>query len=418
MKIKPVWIAAAALAAAMLCWLVNVDLSCPELAQRTDFLNSCYVSGVLASKGNFAALYPALNATSFTDCDFAHDAHTLMPLLPGTSCPAWQYPPLNAQLYSLFVGMPPSTALLVWQALNVVALAAVVYFMSRTTRKPWPTVASLLVLFLPVFVTMKMGQQGIMLGILPLAVAYFLIHRKRFFAGGLIAGITFLNLKYWLAAGFLAACLARLNWRMAAGLAVGTAVVVGVMLLAAPPAVSQCWLHAVKLAEEYFYDPHLSHNIYLYISAPALLLLAVPPAIRETCKLVVYGIAGLVIFASLFAAFRLCRSSIAQEEKVNLMFAMTMYIMPVVEPHLLYYDLMGIMLANIAIWDLDFKYELQSEIRIALSVSAVAINVYYVCLAVMQQSPFPPAILVILLASHYFRMVKDIFRAARKGYEA
>jgi hypothetical protein len=389
----------------MVWWLVDVDLTKPALAQRTDFLNAFYVAGVIMARGSFHELYPPLEADSQVGFEFAKVAHSLLPYLPASSQPCWQYPPIDAQFLSLFAGLPSSTALLAWQILSVIAIGASVFFVSRFAKVHWAIVSSLFIIFLPFFQTLKFGQQGIILGLFPLCAALHLLGKDRPFIAGLVGSSTFLTLKFLVIAGLISLVLLPIQRRMLFGLAVGCFILVGFMLVTVPFQTCLEWLHNIQLSEKYFFEPHFYHNLSLYISLPALLILHFPIEFRAFGKILFYSLALTILVITMCVQWRIVNSKLPLEQKLRIVFAFAFYLMPVVLPHLLYYDLAGIMVANILLWDVQASYLISQKLRAVAITSTLVIDAYFISFSVLNWSSFHPLIFAAILTLVFFQLL-------------
>lgn len=399
----------------MLWWLLDVDLRKPALAQRTDFLNCFYVAGIIASRGSLHELYPPLTADSQVGFDFARVAHSLLPYLPASSQPCWQYPPIDAQFLSLFAGLPSSTALLAWQIVSMCALSAIVYFLSHSAKVHWCIVLSLFIFFFPFFQTLKFGQQGIVLGLFPICAAFYLLHHKKPFIAGLIASLTLLTLKFLVLAGLISLVLVRIERRMLIGLITGCSLLLGFMLVSIPVETCLQWLHNIHLSEKYFFEPHFVHNLSLYISLPALLILHFPIEFRTLGKVLFYILAFVILVITMLIQWRSTNSTSTLEQKLRIVFALGFYLMPMVLPHLLYYDLAGIMVANILIWEISAPYIVIQKLRAIAMTSTLVIDAYFIGFAVLNSNAFSPLMFTLILSVIYSQLLIAICQIPQKG---
>lgn len=402
------------LGSSMVWWLVDVDLTKPALAQRTDFLNAFYIAGVIMARGSFHELYPPLEADSQVGFEFAKVAHSLLPYLPASSQPCWQYPPIDAQLLALFAGLPSSMALLAWQILSVSAIGASVFFVSQFAKVHWAIVSSLFIIFLPFFQTLKFGQQGIILGLFPLCAALYLLGKNRPFIAGLVASSTFLTLKFLVIAGFISLVLLPIQRRMLFGLAAGCFILVGFMLATVPFVTCLQWLHNIQLSEKYFFEPHFYHNLSLYISLPALLILHFPIEFRVFGKIFFYILAAVIFALTMFIEWRVASSALHFEQKLRLVFSLSFYMMPMILPHLLYYDLAGIMVANILLWNVSAPFAISQKLRAIAVTSTVVIDVYFISFAILNTTAFHPLMFALILSVIFCQLLSAINQIAKE----
>jgi len=399
----------------MISWLVCVDVFSPALAEQTDFLNSCYVAGKICATNSYDVLYPPLEASSQARTKFAETAHELMPLLPKNSSPVWQYPPIDAQFFSLFVGISPSLALMAWQILGLISIGISAYAFAKSAEIDWFNSISLLILFFPFFFTLKTGQQGIIFGVLPISLSLYFFSKQKPVLAGLAGGVTFFTMKYLLLFSFICAGLASLNLGVLFGLIASCLFICGFTLLTTPFATVVCWIHNLQLSEAYFFDPHLAHKLALYTSLPPLLILSSPIEYRYLAKVLVYSISSIVALLGLFFIWMIAKSPLPLKSRVCFIFASAIYLMPIVQPHLLYYDLSLIMPANILLWSRSISEPIQSKLRVLTVLLALLINGYFISFAVFNSPIFNPLVFNLLLVTIIVQILFGMKLALRES---
>ncbi len=411
MSLKLIWILRAsgiALCIAMIWWLLWVDTQRLDMVQATDFANSCYVAGTIAHSGNLQQLYPSMSATSYVGSSFPAMAHKLLSTLPAGSYPVWQYSPLNAFWFSYFSVFGVATALIIWQVMNGAATVAIAAMMAKSFRLKIFDAFLFCFCFTPWFMMIKFGQQGLIFGVLPLCIGYWLALKNRSILSGLSLSITFLNPKYLIIAGLFSAIVFWRDKKVLPSLFLGVAIWVAVLFLSAPQMVLP-WLHGLKLAEQYFFDPHLLHQTFIYSSLPALSILNLPIEFRDAAKIVCYGAAALVAGLTLLIGFSASKKF---EKQPFLLMALSLSFlsMPVVEPHLLFYDLSGAAIGLLGLWTLS-KYEMP----ILGGVSAMlwlAINSYFLIFAFQLLKP-QPLVFVLILTGAYLQVLRFLMITMR-----
>jgi hypothetical protein len=389
----------ALLAIAMTGWLLYEDLFNPSMAQQSDFLNSCYVAGKICATNSYEVLYPPIDATSQEGSEFAKTAHRLMPLLPERSSPTWQYPPIDAQLFSLFVEMPPSLALMVWQILGITSMVASAYLLSKVVDINWLNSTCLLILFFPFYFTLRFGQQGIVLAVLPICLSLYFFSKQKPVLAGLVGGTTFLTTKHLLLLALICIGLANLNLGMLVGATVAVFSMCGLTLLTAPFATVARWMHNLSLSETYFFDPHLHQRVYLYTSLPPLLILFSPIEYRSLAKVVIYFLAFITTLCGIVLNWRIAKSDLLLTTKVRLIFASAIYLMPIVQPHLLYYDLTLLMPSNILLWSATLPELVHRKLRVLIVSLVLLIDGFFICYVIGDPSRSNTLVFNLILAT-------------------
>jgi hypothetical protein len=386
-------------------WMVRLELTQPDIGARTDFVHTCYVAGKIIQQGVPSQLYPESSSTTYIDSAFPQAAHRIIPTLPTDSLPVWQYPPLGARFFSLFANCTPEAALLIWQAVSALALIISCSLWMRILRLRAVDAMILSLCFAPIFLMVKIGQQGLVFGVLPLVASSWLLQADHPLISGLVSALTYFNPKYCFVAGLAAIVRCPRQWQPLVGLFVGFVICIGL-----ETAISQTsfnsWLHSLRLAEAYFFDPHLAHGTYLYCSLPPLLVLNAPDAWRIAIKWMVYIAAAVYTVLIAVACKRLLKSALFTDKETALLpVAFGLYAMPVVQPHLLYYDLSGIILANICLWQIGSNTGSQ-RMKALLLTSFAVINGYYILIVLAPQQA-PPLLFASVLAALCFELMRE-----------
>src|SRR5688500_18453623 len=150
----------------------------------SDYVISFYVAGRLAAAGAFDRLYPAPDAVSFRAPPFHDSALQLLPQLPDQVTTAFLYPPIVAWIVAPWTVPSPRISLLAWQVISVTALGLACHLLSRTSDVRARDLFFLSMLFFPTFVTVAIGQAGILFGLLPLSIGFWLLSRGSPLAAG------------------------------------------------------------------------------------------------------------------------------------------------------------------------------------------------------------------------------------------
>ncbi len=386
-----------------------VDFQRKDLVEATDFANSCYVAGKIAQSGDVSLLYPALSATDYIHSKFPEIAHQLLSTLPAGSHPVWQYSPLNAFLFSYLSFFNVETALLIWQILNGCATLAIAFLLAKSFKIRILDAFLFCFSFAPWFMMIKFGQQGIIFGILPLCLGYWFAQRNRSVLSGLCLSITFLNPKYMLVAGLFATILFCRNRRVLPGFLMGVAFWITILLLSTPQMVGP-WLHGLRLAELYFFDPHLLHRTFIYTSLPALSILNSPIESRDAAKVFCYAVAGVVGAVTLFIGIKASKR-MTKQQFLLLALTLSFLSMPVLEPHLLFYDLAGAAIGLLGLWKLS-KPEIPNFGGISILLW-LTISSYFMIFAFKLLKP-DPMVFVVILTIAYIQILRSLITFLRQ----
>jgi len=324
----------------MLAIILLADMQLPALMQRSDYLEAFYVAGHMVAHGQAHALYPSTEIGSFADAPFNNYAHSVLPHLdsPDGKSPLiaiYMYSPLNACLFAPLSLISPQWSLLVWQIASVIALACSCLVASRLTGMRTADLFWMSMLFFPVFHTLLIGQLGIVFGILPLCLGYFLLTRSRPVLAGLTWSLIFLKPQFLPVAGIIALALAFAGRpRCLVGMVSGSVLLAILNVLVLGPAIAAKWLHCLSVADKTYEFPS-----YLLICLPAAILVAAPKTMTAAAKALTYLLSLLLSLCGLWKCYRLMLSCSSAELANVLSLAIGSLLAPLVVPHLLFYDL-------------------------------------------------------------------------------
>lgn len=391
---------------AMIIWLVWVDVTQPRMVQMTDFANSCYVAGRIVDTGLIAKLYPTLLESNYLHCDFPKIAHQILPLLPDGSHPVWQYSHLNALFFAPFSKLSIDLALFSWQSLNWGTTIILAIILSKVFKLKAFDMGLLLFSFAPLFMMSKFGQQGLFFGILPLGLGLICLVQKQQLLGGLALSCTFLNPKYLLVAGMFFAITSLNNAKVFAGFTIGLIFWILLMITTSAPSIN-LWLHALHLAELYFFDPHLVHKTFIYTSLPALAILNCPAEWRSGAKIIFYCFSALTALSTWLIARALIKQMGTREFHI-LALSLALLSMPITQPHLLFYDLSGMIVGILGLWQIRVELKIPN-LGVLLITLWVCITGYFAIFAFNLAEP-NPLLFIFTLTWLYFQILWSIWK--------
>lgn len=382
--------------------------------QTTDFLSSSYVAGSIVLKGEFHSLYPS--AKSYDA--FAVISRSLLPQLPSHLVPNWQYPPPAALAYSIFALCSPLAALVIWQSVNYLCLYLSCLAFSRifATIRPWQ-IFLLSCTFFPIAYMLKTGSAGIVFGLFPIALALWQNAQARPFIAGLCLSLCLLTVKYLPVALFLGTLLAIIQYRqLAAGLAAGLLCLAAAPLLLMAPYTWTDWLQSMAAAEHYYsFDSDIQHNMYLHVALPAILLSLFSAKSASPIKLIIYGIAAIVALHAFYLGTRVGRANLPLQTKLAIFVILGFYLMPLVEPHLVFYDLAGLFFANLLLWLIEWPEDIAPKMKGIALTSWLAVDVYFIAFAFLSSSSINPAFLTALLGILYIQLLLQFRKLIAAG---
>jgi hypothetical protein len=299
-------------------------------------------------------------------------------------------------------------SLLIWQILSVLAVLASVFLISKTVSLKWSNLFWMSWLFAPVFHTILIGQLGLVLGLLPLVAGYTLLARKRDLEAGLVWSLLILKPQFFPAA--LLVCLAQLTSkanRSLIGIVIGSSILfgLGAVLLSFP--VSMQWLECLKLSDTVYADPSYGPPHHLIICLPSAILMLLPFVHRQFFKPLIYSGAVLICLQGLWQQIKILRSKIEPRLKLPLVFSISVLLMPLIQPHFLYYDLIILLPAGILLMDQTLGNRFNMSPKLMSLAAWIAIDVYAIFFFVFGPTSVNPIILASILLVVYIVLVHE-----------
>jgi Glycosyltransferase family 87 len=312
----------------------------PQAAESTDYVMTFYVAGHLAASGQAANLYPGSDTLSFTNAPFDKATHALLPHLPRNLTAAYMYSPLVAWIFAPLSHLRPNLSLLLWQGFSLAALAICCAPLARLTRTKSTDIFFLSFLLFPVFITVWIGQLGIVFGLLPLCGGYFLLMKNRPFLAGLAWSFLSLKPQYLPAVGLVGLALALVGRsHCLAGIILGSAGLFLANVFIFPTEITMNWLTSLKVSDAIFSSGLYTVPIHLITSLPSNLLMLLPLAQRSWFKWPIYFLTASLWFIGLWECRRLAKAEVNESLTISLTVVVGTILLPLVSPHMLYYDL-------------------------------------------------------------------------------
>jgi hypothetical protein len=280
-RLRYAWIFGAATWCSWLATLaVNGSLAVPDgLLFGLDYL-AFYTAGLVVRQGDSARLY---------DAAFLHELQRELVGIEGVM--PFLNPPFFAYLFVPLALVPFAISLCVWTAASFAGL----WLSFRALGAPRPLVAlNWSLCFLPVFATIKNGQNSILTLVL-FCLTYRLLRSHRPFAAGFVAGCLVYKPQLLLGLGVLWALEWRRYWRAIVGLALAGSLWAGLCWIALPEA-SREYVHYSRTTLSNILDaPNSPARIHHTVRACGRLLFG-NPALADAIHAVgaAVGIGGFV----------------------------------------------------------------------------------------------------------------------------
>ncbi len=158
--------------------IVYCDFKMPALMENSDYLSCLYTGARLYATQRWDEIYTPDGATSFAHqpCDIA--AHQYLPNFSKSLISEFNYSPLTAWLLSPLSYLPANYSLLIFQLFSVLALTASIWLLVEESSKRIP-ILWISMLFLPIPITLWIGQVDFIFGFLPFALGYYFMRQQK-----------------------------------------------------------------------------------------------------------------------------------------------------------------------------------------------------------------------------------------------
>lgn len=398
---------------------IFTDLTQQKFSQQADYLMTYHTAGTLVREGRASMLYPPAGATTFMDTEFDKAAHRILPELPRTSLAEYMYMPLVAGLFVPFSFLPPGYSLLAWQVVSLTSLAYCAFLISsHASHTDEPSTLDIAagwisLTFLPVAMSIWIGQLSIVFGLLPLVGGLYFVLKRKDLQAGLVWSLAVLKPQFFIAALMMVVALATAKrFKPAIGIVCGIIVIIGINLVLFSPTLFNEWLTTLKLAEAVYSDVKYGVAQHLATSLPRSIILLLPVTQHAVFKPLIYALSAILGGIGLYFAGRLVRSPLADSFKISLAAIICIFATPMIVPHVFFYDYTIFVAAGFLACAFTWPEYLDWRIRSLTYATWLAANIYGVIM--MTNKNFAVAIVFVLIMLELYRRALMTGKAALK----
>ena len=376
--------------------ILFVNFANPRQIDSSDYVSSFYVAGRLAADGQFDRLYPGPDVKSFHDSPFNDSAHQLLPQLPERLATNFMYPPFAAWIFAPLSMLSPNVSLLAWQLISMGALGLACLLLSRTANVRPRDLFLLGFLFFPVFITVLIGQAGILFGLLPLSLGYWFLSRGSPLAAGVVWAALALKPTFLPVAGLVSVTYAATGRvRLLLGMLLGLCGWLLMNYFLVPTGMLAAWIRSLRWSDAIFSGEDYQVPVHLVTSIPADLMMRFSPDARGLLKPVLYGLSVSLGLFSVWQCRRILASRLPEDMGRLAVFAASLAILPLSSPHLLYYDLVTMFPMGLILLDRRWGQPPLHGLRRLVLLSWVSIGAYFLFFSFV--GGFSPSSLILLL---------------------
>jgi hypothetical protein len=379
--------------------VVAADMRPIHEIEFADYVNSYYVAGKMVTTGSTSQLYPPPGTTDLRGTPFDSYAHKLLPHVSPDCFFLFMYPPLTAIFFAPLSLLDPRVSLVVWQLLNVGALAATALIFSRYTRNmlsPFLLFFSAFLVF-PVMQNLVMGQTDLLFGLLPLTAGYVLWQKNRPYAAGLVWSLLWLKPQCLVPIGAIMIVLAicavaskdpaerKSLLRPILSFAAGSTAFHALALLLLGPESFVGWLRMMQLVSNSFAHLSYSHwQNHLVISVPSGLLLSLPAYIWDNYRIAAQTASGLAFVFLIKVLWRVSQFKLPPDTARAILLVAAMFFLPMAS---IYLRLNDVVLFLLPAWIIFSNGAAKALARVPMLLLFLASDIYVVAQLVPGQIP-------------------------------
>lgn len=411
------------------------DFYLPSSVAISDYLMTFHTAGWIAAHGMWSQLYPPAQATGFAGAPFDKIAHQLLPLMPASSVAEYMYMPISAYIFAPFSRLQPVFSLVAWQLTSLIAIGLSAFLIfaapqqeAKTSPLSLPIVMRAIVAtcatlaFFPTMFTIWIGQVGLLFGLLPLCLGYFLLRRGLDLPAGLAFALLFFKPQMLIPAFFMLTCqLAQKRWLALIGMLIGIMTMAQCNTFISGPELFSSWVHCLKISDKIYSDPSHGVAVHLATSMPRAILLSQPVAQHAALKPLLYGAALVLLLLGLGATLKFSLAPVRAETKINLAFILGCLALPVVVPHLFLYDLSVLSPLGFLIWGMAQGFSeitgLQKTLARLTALTWLSVTVYC-SFMLCNQHLAQPLLLVSVFSLNYIWAAGRILSHKRQAAES
>jgi len=393
------------IAVLLLVFIFSGSITCPKLDEQLDFTAAFYVAAHMAKNGKASDIYPEKNETSFSAAPFNVYAHKLLPGLGIGASPFFQYPPLVAFLLEPLSLMSPQTAMVTWQIISLLSLFICARLFSQLNKGNTLIYFWNSLVYLPIIHTLFIGQIGLTLLCLPLAIGYYYLIKGSHTKSGLVWSLLILKPQFIIVPAFFAIVLASLKKSRCLG-----SLVCGVLLLNIANFICLGantffkWLYSLRLNAEILSDPTCRHKLSLVSSCHEIFTGLFPANSQPMTSSIIYLLSAAIVLHAFYSCrARLKNLEVTITEFAPILLVISLLLLPLSVPYLRYYDLSIFVLAGMAFFGHPY-FKFNQALKQYLLVFYILIDLYLLGL-MFAPSLAPSFIQVIIFLGAYFRMI-------------
>ncbi len=378
----------------------------PNVAEQTDF-SMFYIAGYLARTGLSEQLYPKPTETNLEAAAFNTQSHRLLPHLPATTTAFFPYPPLIAFLLAPLSCFSPHVAFIVWQMLSLLGFVVCLILLSLLTKKHWSSYFLYSLLYLPVIHILWIGQINLLLICLPLSLSYFWLKRRQPVPAGLAFSLLLLKPQFLvIPIVFLGSLLAAKQLRCLISFAIGIFIVAVSNIVCFGLTAVSGWILCLKLSASLLLGSGYC-SPFLYASLHEAVEQFFSNDMQFFIRIALFALElGIFLHALIFCARLVSKTHGKYLLAAPFVFATSIFILPLVSPHLRCYDLSVFALPGIVLFEHPWVKK-NLSLTHNLQLLWLLINLYTITIAVAGKLA-QPLLLILTIVWFYIQFLRAL----------
>jgi hypothetical protein len=390
--------------------LLFTDVLVPTFAQWSDYWRLYYpCAQALTHSGGFAEVYTLVAGLPKETDQYTHILEMLavpdetfrdMPLI------LWALRPL-----SLF---PVNASQAVWHVCSLVALSYATFVMARAAAildldaEDTHDVGWACISFTPVLLTLLLGQMGLVFGLLPLALGYWLLTKKRAAQAGLIWALLLLKPAFLIVAlanAITQAFAKKFNCLIALVCGIGVISLLGML---SGGGAFQTWLSSIFAFNT---QPTMDPRLDISFTHAMMSLLPADNQLNMPLTILMLSVGIMIAVGGFMQLHKLAQLPNKRQDLVPFATLVGASIVPIVVPHLPFYDLSVLAMAALVVYCMEWREHMEWRVHSITRMHWLCINAYFLLFLVKREFAFPIEVVALMLV-FFMRMVETVRFAA------
>jgi len=389
--------------------LLFTDFMVPSFAQWADYWRLYYpCAQALAHSGGFAEVYSIFAGVPKETTQF-----TNVLAMIGTADETFRDMPLILWILRPLTLIPVAASQAAWHVCSLLALAYSTYVVARaaalldldaenTHDVGWACIS-----FTPVLLTLLQGQLGLVFGLLPLSIGYFLLMKRRPAQAGLIWALLLLKPAFLIVAlanAIAQACAKKFNCLIALVCGIGVLSLLSVFYCGGA---FNTWLSTFT---GFGLQPQMDPRLDISFCHAIMSLLPIENRNAGLEGLMMF-VAWMIAFGGFMQLYKLAKLPNKQQELVPFATLVGTFLVPILAPHLPFYDLSVLAMGALVVYCMEWREHMEWRVHSITRMHWLCINAYFLLYLIKPDFAYPAEVIALMLI-FFMRMIETVRFAA------